>query len=109
VLYQGENSANLPVNERLTVLATRFGIVDRAFHATARGDALVLGMACEAVDIDVPDAVTVAAHRCGYRVTAGIPSSASACAGAPAATGDCGVAERHHLRRNRDHLSDLPG
>ena len=39
-IYQGEDRASLPVNDRLTVLATRLGIVDRAFHATARGDAL---------------------------------------------------------------------
>jgi len=81
-IYQGEDRASLPVNDRLTVLATRLGIVDRAFHATARGDALVLGVTRRTIDVDVPDAVTVAAHRCGYRVAAATPSPASTRAGA---------------------------
>jgi hypothetical protein len=67
-VYRAEDRAGLPVNERLSVLATRLGIVDRAFHATARGDALLLGTTREGRDLDVPDAVAMAAHRCGYRI-----------------------------------------
>lgn len=77
-VYQGEDRAGLPVNDRLSVLVTRLGIVDRAFHAAARGDALLLGVTCQAVDIDVPDAVTVAAQRCGYPVTPALPPQAPA-------------------------------
>jgi hypothetical protein len=63
-----EDRAGLPVNERLSVLATRLGIVDRTFHATARGDALLLGTTRQGRDLDVPGVVAVAADRCGYPV-----------------------------------------
>lgn len=68
-VYLGEDRADLPDNDRLSALATRLGIVDRVFHAAARGDALVLGATRHGDDLDVPDAVTAAAHRC-YRVAA---------------------------------------
>jgi hypothetical protein len=67
-VYWAEDRADLPVNERLSVLATRLGIVDQAFHATARGDALLLGVTRQGRDVDVPGTVTVAADRCGYPV-----------------------------------------
>lgn len=68
-VYSAEDRASLPVNQRLSVVATRLGIVDRAFHAAARGDALVLGTTHhQVVDTDVPAAVTLAAHRCGYQI-----------------------------------------
>jgi hypothetical protein len=67
-VYRAEDRADLPVNERLSVLATRLGIVDQAFHATARGDALLLGVTRQGRDVDVPGAVAVAADRCGYPV-----------------------------------------
>lgn len=67
-VYCAENRAGLLANQRLSVLATRLGIVDRAFHAAARGDALVLGATRQGRDIDVPDAIIVAVDRCGYPV-----------------------------------------
>jgi hypothetical protein len=67
-VYQSEDRASLPVNDRLTVLATRLGIVDRAFHAAARGDALVLGTTRQDIDVDVPATVIMAADRCGYQI-----------------------------------------
>jgi hypothetical protein len=67
-VYWAEDRADLPVNERLSVLATRLGIVDRTFHAAARGDALLLGATRQGRDLDVPRSVTVAADRCGYPV-----------------------------------------
>jgi hypothetical protein len=67
-MYWAEDRTGLPINERLSVLTTRLGIVDRAFHAAARGDALLLGATRQGRDLDVPAAVTVAADRCGYPV-----------------------------------------
>jgi hypothetical protein len=61
-VYRAEERAGLPVNQRLSVLATRLGIVDRAFHATARGDALLLGTTRDGREVDLPAAVVVAAH-----------------------------------------------
>ena len=68
-VYWAEDRAGLPVNQRLSVLATRLGIVDRTFHATARGDALLLGTTRQGRDIDLPDAVAAAVDRCGYTLT----------------------------------------
>jgi hypothetical protein len=67
-VYWAEDRAGLPINQRLSVLATRLGIVDRTFHATARGDALLLGATRHGRDVDLPDAVAGAADRCGYPV-----------------------------------------
>ena len=74
-VYVAEDRAGLPVNQRQSVVATRLGIVDRAFHAAARGDALILGTRADR-DLDVPAAVVVAAHRCGYPVTTGLAAPA---------------------------------
>lgn len=79
-VYWAEDRAGLPVNQRLSVLATRLGIVDQAFHAAARGDALILGTTCQGRDTDVPATVTAAADRCGYQV-ADITSPAPALTG----------------------------
>jgi hypothetical protein len=68
-LYWAEDRVALPVNQRLSVLATRLGIVDRTFHASACGDALLLGATREGRDVDLPCAVALAADRCGYTVT----------------------------------------
>jgi hypothetical protein len=79
-VYRAENRANLPVNQRLSVLATRLGIVARAFHAVARGNALLLGVLGAApgdIDLDVPATVTAAAERCGYRIVSVIPPATS--------------------------------
>jgi hypothetical protein len=62
-VYRAEDRAGLPDNVRLSVLATRLGVVDRTFHATAHGDALLLGTTRQGRDLDVPDAVTTAVDR----------------------------------------------
>ena len=80
-VYWAEDRAGLPVNDRLSVLATRLGIVDRTFHAAARGDALLLGTTRQGRDVDVPGAVAMAADRCGYPV-APVTSPAPVLAGA---------------------------
>ena len=87
-VYWAEDRAGLPVNDRLSVLATRLGIVDRTFHTAARGDALLLGATRQGRDVDVPGAVAVAADRCGYPV-APVIAPAPALAGA-ALTGHAG-------------------
>lgn len=68
-VYCAEERAGLPVNQRLSVVATRLGVTDRAFHDAARGDALILGVTGQdqGVDVDVPAPVVAAAHRCGYQ------------------------------------------
>jgi hypothetical protein len=67
-VYWAEDRAGLPVNQRLSVLVTRLGIVDRTFHAVACGDALLLGATRQGRDVDLPGWVAGAADRCGYTV-----------------------------------------
>lgn len=74
-IYRPENRTRLPDNPRLCMIATRLGLVDRAFHATARGDTLILGSTRERVDVDVPESVVSAAGRAGYRIA----STSSTC------------------------------
>ena len=59
-VYLGEYRAEAADNPRLSVAATRLGLTDRAFHALARGDALLLGASSTGADVDVPQvAVTL--------------------------------------------------
>jgi hypothetical protein len=74
LVYQAEDRAGLPVNQRLAAIATRLGVVDRAFHAAARGDALILGATGQGRDTDVPDVVAAAADRCGYQIAPATPA-----------------------------------
>jgi hypothetical protein len=76
-VYRAEDRAGLPDNQRLCMLATRLGIVDRALHTGARGDVLLLGATRHGRDTDVPVTVTAAADRCGYPI-AFLPSPAPA-------------------------------
>jgi hypothetical protein len=76
-VYCAEDRAGLPVNQRLSVVATRLGVTDRAFHAAARGDVLILGTTRDHSDVDIPASVTEAAHRGGYRIAPPPPRRAS--------------------------------
>lgn len=75
-VYRPEERTGLPGNARLSLIATRLGLTDRAFHTTARGDALILGAPREYLDTDVPDVVLRAAARAGALVRTPSPATA---------------------------------
>jgi len=66
--YLGEARAHERDNPRLSVIATRLGLVDRAFHTAARGDALIVGSLPTGVDVDLPARVVAEAARTGIPV-----------------------------------------
>jgi hypothetical protein len=68
-IYQPEDRTRLLDNPRLCLIVTRLGLVDRAFHAAARGDTLILGSTREHVDLDVPLQVVLAVRRAGCPLT----------------------------------------
>lgn len=66
--YLGEDRATAPDNPRLCLIATRLGLTDREFHATARGDALIVGSLPTGVDVDLPSRVLAEAVRAGVPI-----------------------------------------
>ena len=67
-VYLGEDRATAPDNPRLSLIATRLGLTDRAFHAAARGEALILGTGPTGTDEDLTSDVVTEVSRCGITV-----------------------------------------
>jgi hypothetical protein len=67
-VYLDEDRADAPDNPRLSLITTRLGLTDRAFHATARGHALILGTDPTGTDDDLPSWVIAEVSRCGITI-----------------------------------------
>lgn len=67
-VYLGEERATAPDNPRLSLIVTRLGLTDRAFHAAARGDALILGAGPAGADEGLTSDVVAEVGRCGVTV-----------------------------------------
>jgi hypothetical protein len=78
-VYLGKDRATAPDNPRLSLIATRLGLTDRAFHAAARGDALILGTGPTGADEDLPSDVVAEVGRCGVTVENAQGMAAGAC------------------------------
>jgi hypothetical protein len=67
-VYLGEGRTGAVDNRRLSIIMTRLGLTDRAFHEGAKGDALLLGANEAGADANIPTGVLVALTRCGIPI-----------------------------------------